>query len=625
MRNIDGLQPQEAFDELLKYMMVKEYSDDNFQPLPPIISSVLSRQLITDNNDLLKELRTRFDSVCAASDSWKKDLWKDSAFHLSDPALLSIHELFKDIRFSMIDIDVRSAAFNQFTTNGLRKGLGIFTTPTSVARMMVAISSPPPSSHILDPACGTGTFLIEVFRHWRQNGLNRQRNPIWGIDKNPRMLILSELNLGNNTAIDFRSALADSLFNPPQSIFRQLEFGVDCILTNPPFGVSIEHTKSNLSRFDTASNPNGSLMKRQQSEILFLEQCFRYLRPGGSLGIVLPRSVATNASFKQIRSTLGQLGFVEALISLPPETFFAAGTQTNTIVLFCRRYESNAQRAENTSIAHVEITNVGFDTTGRPKKGNQLEATAIAVRNTLIDNKPHENVKLSPLVRKCETFDALPSLFTQVPQFHRKYKFFPLSDIVAFASNGKTPARADYSDDGLFLVKVGNLTGHGINWEPRDRNFISGNSTAKRRNSPKLMLQKGDILMTSSAHSPVYIAKKIDCVSTIPQEYNSEASFVGEVMMLRLQPGIDPIPLLVHLRLPNVRRQIQGLIRGQTAHLHPKDLLKLHVPTFVIKTDFEVERLAILTEKEITIADQLTTIMFEKRHLIRDIQIQSPD
>ena len=103
-----------------------------------------------------------------------------------------------------------------------------------------------------------------------------------------------------------------------------------------------------------------------------------------------------------------------------------------------------------------------------------------------------------------------------------------------------------YTSDGLFVVKVGNLTGNGINWQPRDRNFIDRSEISKRAKQ-NLMIKEGDILLTSSAHSVIYIAKKVDIVHKIPKWVGGNASIVGEVMLLRPdKQKIDPYALLAY-------------------------------------------------------------------------------
>ena len=602
MRDIDGLQPQEAFDELLKYLFMKQSADETHHSFSPCILPILRHETKSINGSLLNDLRQQFRVFLSRANSWSSEMWQDQTFRLSDSALLSVHQLFEDIDFTTVAIDTRSAALNELVTSALRKGLGIFPTPDAVVRMMVEVISPPPSSRVFDPACGTGTFLVEVLRRWRAINSGGNSHSVWGVDKSPRMLLLSELNLGHNQRTAYRRALADSLYQPPSTLFDELTEGFDYILTNPPFGMVVDRDKHDMTSFQTCRNKTGSVVKRQQSEVLFVEQCLKYLKPGGLLGIVLPRSVVTNSSLTSARQALNTLGYLEAIVNLPPETFSMSGTQTNTVVLFLRRYESSAQRLESISVACADIENVGFDSTGRPREGNQLPCTSTALRAALNGEATTTNVRLFPQVEKKLSISSLPALLSGRMVASGRRDMIPLGDVVEIAINGKTPSRSTYSSSGLFLVKVGNLTGRGINWTPRSRNFVSGQEADKRRPNVRLMLRASDILLTSSAHSPVYIAKKVDLVNAVPEWVGGEASFVGEIMMLRSKQGLDPAVLLAYLRLPSTQQQIQSMVRGQTAHLHPNDMLQLLIPESLLNPIPELRYLVerIRTEAELT-------------------------
>ena len=127
------------------------------------------------------------------------------------------------------------------------------------------------------------------------------------------------------------------------------------------------------------------------------------------------------------------------------------------------------------------------------------------------------------------------------------------------------------------------------------------------------MLERNDILLTSSAHSPVYIAKKVDIVGSIPEWVGGAASYVGEVMMLRPKKDIDPYVLVAYLRLPSTRRQVQSMVRGQTAHLHPKDLLEMQVPSALVKPTLEIKRLAERIKEESQFSEKMNELAFEQR------------
>lgn len=613
MRNVDGLQPQEAFDELLKYLFLKQSADERGLQLPHFTTPILNQDIVSLNHELSKALRRNLKIFLSETDSWSVELWKDKSFRLSDVALLGVHELFEPIDFSTVNIDTRSAALNEFIPGELRKGLGIFPTPDGVARMIVEVASPHATSRVFDPACGTGTFLVEVIRQGTNSRSGQIARRVWGVDKSPRMLLLSELNLGHTTNVDYRRSLADSLYQDPTTLFSEVNDGFDFVLTNPPFGVVVDRNKNDLRSFLTCRTPAGDIVKRQQSEVVFAEQCLKYLKPGGLLAIVLPRSVATNSSLRNARQAINSLGYLEAIVNLPSETFSVSGTQTNTVVLFLRRYKSPSERTEPITVVSVTVDNVGFDSTGRSRVGNQLADVPTALQEARKGKAIAPFVRVLPKITKQSSITDLPDLLagrTTTPDHKNSAS---LSELVEFATNGRTPARANYSDAGLFLVKVGNLTGRGIDWQARDRNFISDSDMGDRATNTRLILRRGDILLTSSAHAPVYIAKKVDIVSTIPKQIGGKASYVGEVMMLRARPGVDPYTLVGYLRLPSTQQQIRSMVRGQTAHLHPKDVLALRLPRILVNPPPEFQRLAERIKKECQLSDELNELVFEQR------------
>ena len=620
MRNIDGLQPQESFDELLKFLFFKQANEE----LGPAISyptdfnlNGLFAQL---NKNLAMEIKALFSQYVETFNSWFQDLWKDAQFHLSDAALLSICEVFKEINFSGVPYDVRGAALREFLSPEIRRGLGIFLTPDDVVKMMVEYVGPRPEDAVYDPACGSGTFLIETLKLMSQQP-SSEKLAIWGTDKNPRMLLLSELNLGHFAGVTFNRQLVDSLypnFSQKENWLKPEKF--DVIFTNPPFGVALDNTSYDLRGFETCKSKNGYLVNRQQSEVIFIEQAIKYLKPGGILAIVLPKGVLTNSSLETARKALDQLGYIYAAVSLPPETFATTGTQTSTVVLFIRKFISKEEADDHTTIAFADVTNVGFDTTGRFRSDNQLTKLPEDLKKSRAKNKNQGICQIFPKISKHATFSSLKTLIAEEKSIKSKFR---LRDVVEFARTGKTPPRKDYTQDGLFVVKVGNLTGNGINWQPRDRNFIDCSEISKRAKQ-NLIIKKGDILLTSSAHSVIYIAKKVDIVHQIPQWVGGRASIVGEVMLLRPdKEKIDSYALLAYLRFPSVVEQIQRLVRGQTAHLYADDLLGIPIPTSLVKREKAFDKIIDALRLETELNQKLNDCAYEQEALLQSINLSA--
>ncbi len=590
MRNVDGLQPQEAFDELLKYLFFKQNYE--FERSSEISLSP-------------EKVRKMFSSYLGKANSWSSEIWRDKKFYLSAECLSDIHNLLFPVQFSQIGYDVRSHALKQFLTPEIRKGLGIFLTPDEVVTSIIKFASPKSGDNVLDPACGSGTFLIEYLKQVNAN----KDITVYGIDKNPRMLLLADLNIGHYAKVEFQKKLVDSLKESP---FKK---DFDFIFTNPPFGVSIDERDYDFSQFLTCKDKNGYTLKKQSSEIVFIEKCFQNLKPGGTLAIVIPKSIATNGSLSNARNQLGSYGYIYGVMSLPPETFSSTGTQTTTIVLFAKKYKNKKEMSEKTRIALANIKNVGFDSTGRFKEGSQLGNFPEFMKKALETNNDCEFVSIIDVPEKADSFSLLENIF--IAKNIKKGK--QLSEFCEFIGTGKTPARRDYTEQGNFLIKVGNLSGTGINWEARDRNYINDEEINKRLKSRKpLVLQYGDILLTSSAHSPVYIAKKSDIFTGVPEFVESKnISFVGEIMLIRVkQELISPFLLLAFLRSNEAVSQIQNMVRGQTAHLHASDLGQLVVPDEVFDRSGRFKKVEKILKKQADLSKEMNFLVSEQSRLL---------
>ena len=261
----------------------------------------------------------------------------------------------------------------------------------------------------------------------------------------------------------------------------------------------------------------------------------------------------------------------------------------------------------------ARITNVGFDSTGRIREGNQLPGLGGALRAVCYGGATDARIERGEKRKANQTLPSLADVVKGDRKTSRSTRQRTLSDLVTFASTGATPPRTAYSDRGLFLLKVGNLTGSGVSWIPRDRNFIDPSVAMKRHTRLERLLQPGDIVLTSSAHSPKYIAKKIDVIQEVPSWVGGKASFVGEVMLLRPnQELIDPFVLAAYLRLPIVIQEIQCMIRGQTAHLHPSDLLSLRIDEATMKDQLLLEELALAVEQEARLSLRMNDIAWQQ-------------
>ncbi len=216
---------------------------------------------------------------------------------------------------------------------------GEFYTPRPLVRMIVTAVDPQSGEVVLDPAAGTGGFLVEAYEHIRPlaNTVEEfdrlQRSTLYGIEAKPLPYLLCQMNL-------LLHGIESPQIDPLNALrFRMSEIGdrdrVDVIVTNPPFGG--EEEKGIQRNF-----PND----RQTSEtaLLFLQLIMRKLRrpghsgsDGGRAGVVVPNgTLSGDGVAARIKEDLVENFNLHTVVRLP-NGVFAPYTPIPTNVLFFDR------------------------------------------------------------------------------------------------------------------------------------------------------------------------------------------------------------------------------------------------------------------------------------------------
>jgi type I restriction enzyme M protein len=297
------------------------------------------------------------------------------------------------------DRDAIGDAFEVFIGPALRGAEGQFFTPRNVVRMMVDILDPKPGEKILDPACGSGGFLICALdkiwmelktqgkqRGWSEKQLIRREVEVAtscfrGIDKDAFLAKVCKAYMA--LVGDGRGGVfcANSLARPeewPNMAQEKVALcAFDIVLTNPPFGNKIVVKGSPiLSQYELAYQwkrdkktkefvRTSKLPDDQPPQLLFLERCLQLLKDGGRLGIVLPESVLGNPSYEYFIAYLLKKCRVLAVITMPESLFKTSGkggTHTKVCALLAEKREAKADY----SIFMAEAKWCGHDSRGNP-------------------------------------------------------------------------------------------------------------------------------------------------------------------------------------------------------------------------------------------------------------------
>tara|TARA_Y100000310_G_C20658170_1_gene803155 strand:+ start:32 stop:1084 length:1053 start_codon:yes stop_codon:yes gene_type:complete len=298
--------------------------------------------------------------------------------------------------------------------------------------MAVDMLNPSVKEKLIDPACGTGGFLVIAMNHvlknirtkvkkrWRDplNPTDNERgllfkeimeyteNFIYGTDINPNLVKATKMNMVMNNDGSGSVFQSNSLANPHtwrEEFRKKLDISnskdigkFDVVVTNPPFGTKIPiDDPVILEQFEIAHiwektedgfKITNKLQKSVPPEILFIERCLQLLKEGGRMAIVLPDAILGAPGLKYLRFWILQNAQVIASVDLHKDTFQPKnGTQTS--ILFLRKKTKKEKEIESakkeirkypTFMAMVE--HVGHDKRGnltfkRDKEGNEKVVT----------------------------------------------------------------------------------------------------------------------------------------------------------------------------------------------------------------------------------------------------------
>jgi len=300
--------------------------------------------------------------------------------------------------------DIIADAFETFIGHALKGGQGQFFTPRNVVKMMVDILDPDDEDLIIDPACGSGGFLIEALRHvwrkldaegekyhWNNENLKEEKmefalNRIRGIDKDYFLAKVAKAYMA--IVGDGKSGIfcEDSLENPQNwdsKTREKIDLGkFSVLLTNPPFGSKIPvRGEEKLKQFElghkwklnkeTGEWEKGKLKDKEAPQILFIERCLQLLKDGGRMAIVLPDGIYGNESLGYIRNWLLKQGRIVAVIDVPIETFMP-NTSTKTSILIFQKLEKNK------TLKDYPVFMALAEKCGHDRRGRELEQDDIS-------------------------------------------------------------------------------------------------------------------------------------------------------------------------------------------------------------------------------------------------------
>ena len=363
---------EDEFQEIFKILVAKLFSEK----FPGATPSFQTHRSPTNTAKAINDL------IARANVQWFGTISGDPRSRLTDEHLSICVDAIADLNVCDTHLEILDGFFEYLVGHVAKGAKGQYFTPRQIVELCVKIIDPRPSEMILDPACGSGGFLIHALNH---NARRLDVSPheygskfLWGCDFDARavqiaktlMLVAGDGGANLHQLNSLRKPFSGGLFDGPADDVPRITIedllrtkarkvrGFDVILTNPPFAGEIREP-SFLANYQVAKRN-----RRIERDVLFVERCIDLLRPGGRLGIVLPHNKLGGAPWAYLRDWLIRRLQVVAVVGLDRNAFLPH-THQKTSVLFGIKRTKPLSNPSNEPILFAISESSGKDSAGR--------------------------------------------------------------------------------------------------------------------------------------------------------------------------------------------------------------------------------------------------------------------
>jgi len=273
-------------------------------------------------------------------------IFSKSQNRISNPALLKrVVTMIGAENWVSMSSDVKGDIYEGLLEKNaadIKSGAGQYFTPRPLIKAMVECLRPEPGKTIVDPAAGTGGFILAAYEYLsnpEHYSLDRDQREFlknetfrgWELVQNTYRLCLMNLFLHNIGDIDGQPPITrnDSLLSDPGERF-------DYVLTNPPFGKKSSMTFTNdegdIETEDLVYNRQDFWATGSNKQLNFVQHINTILRTTGKAAVVVPDNVLfEGGAGESVRQKLLEATDLHTILRLPTGIFYKPGVKANVI------------------------------------------------------------------------------------------------------------------------------------------------------------------------------------------------------------------------------------------------------------------------------------------------------
>jgi type I restriction enzyme M protein len=592
----EGLLKDKIFHEMVKILVMKLHDEqsNNGKKLEFGLTASEHRLLLANSPSPFEE---RLARLYMKVQKEHPKLFLDDGLRLKSLTLAYVVNQLQFISLTNTPGDIKGEAFQTFVYRHQRGDRGEFFTPFPIVRLAVEMIDPHPHERIIDPACGSGGFLIQALSYVLRENPKIQKSKfikdnIRGLEFNPDVALATMIRMafegGSGDEIICLNSLSDS---------DDLNGKFDVVLTNPPFGAKGKvETQKILKSYvlarkwqqvpDGKWEPSKVVLSGQSPDILFIEKSLKLLKPSGRMAIVLPDGLLQNISSVHVRHWLKTQAKVLGVISIPQEAFIPYGTGIKTSLLVLQKLPLE-QTLDSCFMAKVE--KIGYDVKGQPiyKKNGSNKPAVDSFGSFVVDDDVEEivnqyrafrnNGDIAPSKRIYSVPESLLNSRLDAEHYHpddleiitglREIGAKPLGELAEFVTKSSDFKNTDEEIRYIAISDVDARTMQVVS----QQNIIAHDAPSRA----SYRVVKGDII-TATAGASTGTYKHATALIT---EDEDGAICSNGFAVIRNIRGVDPLFLLAYLRTEYFLKQVRRLMTGHAIPaISLDDLSKVLVP-----------------------------------------------
>ena len=374
------LNPSEAFDELDKLIFCKIWDERkprrmgepyDFQiiTVPKEVEKSETKRRHIENENLYKRVIALYEEGRRKD----KEVFRDN-IRLTPEKIRTVVGYLESVNLGETDLDSKGRAFETFMGSFFRGNFGQYFTPREIVKFIVDVLPIEHDSKVLDTSCGSGGFLLyalnkvrnkatELYPNYAKDVRQHDRwfkywhdfaeKNLYGIEISEQISRAAKMNMiihddGHTNVITSDGLVSDETIIAKTNN-QGFKYGTfDFIITNPPFGSTIRQSEqAYLKTYQLGkkeedwlaiATPPQNTRDGQSTEVLFIEQDYKFLKESGYLAIVLPDGILTNSSMQYVRTKIEDWFRIVAVVSMPQTAFMANGAGVKSSVLFLKKW-----------------------------------------------------------------------------------------------------------------------------------------------------------------------------------------------------------------------------------------------------------------------------------------------